>query len=96
MNEITLVRRKEKSATMQSLMKNLFGLGNFTSKCDTSSHNATRCGGVRTDIFEVSSRVHLADVRSERASILSRLVVGKSEAEVVVSVLVTPEIWIVM
>ncbi len=95
-NDITLVCRKEKSATMQCPIFDLFGLGNFTSKGNTSPHNATRCCGVRIEVFEVSSGVSLADVRSERASILGRLVVGKGEAEVVISIWVRPKCWVVV
>lgn len=73
---------------MKCLMKELFGFGNFASKRNTSPHDATRCGGVRIEIFEVSSRISLAYVRCERASILSRLVAGESESEIVVAVTV--------
>lgn len=81
---------------MECPIKDLFGLGNFTSKCDTSPHNATRCGGIGIEVFEVSSGVSLADVRCERASILSRLVVGESEPEVVVSIFVRPKCWVIL
>ena len=81
---------------MECLIKDLFGLGNFTPKCNTLTHNATRCGGVRIEVFEVSSGVSLTDVRCERASILSRLVVGERESEVVVSIRVRPKCWVVV
>ena len=84
--DVALVCREEETACVKSLSSGIFSWSDFLSKLNTTTNNTT-CfrRDTKRRVFEVGSRISLACMRCERASILCLRIVRESIAEVVVT-----------
>lgn len=96
-DNVALVSCEEEATSIHSLSRCSFSWRDFRSELDTTTNDTAILGGcVERRIFEISSRIGLASMRCERASVLRRWVAWKGVAEIVVARFVCPKVGVVV